>query len=298
MLNRRHFLLKAGLATPFLFGSYAFGIEPQRLVVTRYRLTPKAWPQGLTLRIAVLADIHAINPWMSPLHIERIVQATNALKPDMVLLAGDYEASMPLYGVGSYVSMNECAGALAALRAPLGVHAVLGNHDLGRRGKGGDDVRRAFGDFGIPIMENAAIRLEKAGTSFWLLGLGDQWGGVYGRRLDDLPLTLAQIGDRSPAILLAHEPDIFAEMPNLDRNRRIALTICGHTHGGQVILPGLGVRHIPSRFGNRYAYGHVVEDDRNLIVSGGLGMSGLPVRFGVPPEIVLITLGDDGSPAA
>ncbi|MGO4336753.1 metallophosphoesterase [Labrys sp. KB_33_2] len=298
MLSRRHFLLKAGLATPFLFGGYAFGVEPQRLVVTRYRVVPEGWPAGSMLRIAVLADIHAINPWMSSSHIERIARATNALDPDIVLLAGDYEASMPLFGIGSYVSMEDCAKALSLLRAPLGVHAVLGNHDLGRRGRGGDNVRRAFAAFDIPVLENEAVRLEKGGVGFWLLGLGDQWGGIHLRRLDDLPGTLAQISDGSPAILLAHEPDIFAELPMLDRGRRVALTICGHTHGGQVRIPFYGPRSVPSRYGRRFVYGHIVEDDRHLVVSGGLGMTGLPVRFGVPPEIVMITLGAGGSPAA
>ncbi|MDT3376094.1 metallophosphoesterase [Labrys neptuniae] len=295
MLSRRRFLLKAGLATPFLSGGYAFGVEPQRLVTTRYRISPGNWPAALVLRIAVLADIHAINPWMSPAHIERIARATNALDPDIVLLAGDYEASMPLYGVGSYVSMEDCAEALSLLRAPLGVHAVLGNHDLGRRGRGGDNVRRAFAAFGIPVMENKAVRLEKKGRGFWLLGLGDQWGGIHRKRLDDLPGTLAQMSDGSPAILLAHEPDIFAELPQLDHERRIALTVCGHTHGGQVSFPFYGPRGVPSRFGRRFAYGHIVEDDRHLVVSGGLGMTGLPVRFGVPPEIVMVTLGGGSS---
>lgn len=294
MLSRRRFLLSAGLATPFLFGGYAFAVEPLRLIVTPYRITPDHWPAGLSLRMAVVADIHAMNPWMSPAHIARIAAVTNALKPDIVLLAGDYEASMPPYGIGSYVSMEDCAEALSILEAPLGVHAVLGNHDVGRRGNWGENVRRAFSARSIPVMENEALRLEKDGKPFWLLGLGDQWGGRVGRGLDDLPATLDRVSDEAPAILLAHEPDIFADLPRLDRQRRIALTISGHTHGGQVNIPFYGPRSIPSRYGRRYAYGHVVEDDRHLVVSAGLGMTGIPVRFGVPPEIVLITLGPAG----
>jgi predicted MPP superfamily phosphohydrolase len=298
MFTRRRFLLSATLATPFLSGSYAFAIEPVlRLVTTRYDIAPSRWPAGHSLRIAVLADIHAINPWMSPSRIAAIAQATNALRPDIILLAGDYEASMPLYGIGSYVSMEDCAQALSILKAPLGVHAVLGNHDLGLRGNWGDNVRRAFAGHGIPVMENSALRLEKDGKPFWLLGLGDQWGGRGGAGLDDLPATLAQVNDEAPTILLAHEPDIFADLPRLDRERRIALTICGHTHGGQVSIPFYGPRSVPSRYGRRFAYGHIVEDDRHLVVSGGLGMTAIPVRFGVPPEIVLITLGA-GPPAA
>ena len=87
--------------------------------------------------------------------------------------------------------------------------------------------------------------------------------------LDDLPGALAQIGDKAPVILLAHEPDIFPSVPD-----RVALTICGHTHGGQIALPLLGPLYVPSRYGTRYAYGHVRENGRDLIVSAGLGMSG------------------------
>ena len=103
--------------------------------------------------------------------------------------------------------------------------------------------------------------------------------------LDDLHGTLAKVTDGSPVILLAHEPDIFPDVPE-----RVSLTLSGHTHGGQVRLFGYSPV-VPSRFGNRYAYGHVVEDDRHLIVSGGLGFSILPVRFGVRPEIVSVELG-------
>jgi uncharacterized protein len=108
------------------------------------------------------------------------------------------------------------------------------------------------------------------------------------RGVDDLAGTLAQVTDDAPIILLAHEPDIFPSVTD-----RVALTISGHTHGGQVRLAGFSPV-VPSRFGNRYAYGHVTERDRHLIVSGGLGCSVLPVRFGVPPEVVMVELG--GSP--
>jgi hypothetical protein len=94
-----------------------------------------------------------------------------------------------------------------------------------------------------------------------------------------LPATLAPtLGDRDPVILLAHEPDIFVRVPE-----RVTLTLSGHTHGGQVRLPFIGRPVIPSRYGQRFAYGHIVEGGRNLIVSSGLGMTGLPIRFMVPP---------------
>ena len=151
------------------------------------------------------------------------------------------------------------------------------------------ETERALLAAGIPVLENAAVRLRHEGRDFWLAGLGSMWafGGAMGRwrGVDDLPATLAALADDAPAVLLAHEPDVFPRVPG-----RVALTLSGHTHGGQVRLPGVPLV-VPSNYGARYAHGHVVEGGRDLIVSAGLGTSGLPVRFGVPPEIVLVELG-------
>jgi len=87
-------------------------------------------------------------------------------------------------------------------------------------------------------------------------------------------------------ILLAHEPDIFVKVPD-----RVALTLAGHTHGGQVRIPFLWPRFVPSAYGARFAYGHIVEQNRHMIVSGGIGTSQLPIRIGVPPEILRVELG-------
>lgn len=133
----------------------------------------------------------------------------------------------------------------------------------------------------------AKIALHPTGISCDQLALrpGKAWGRKNFAGLDDLPGTLVKISDDAPVILLAHEPDIFPDVP-----KRVALTLSGHTHGGQVRLFGYSPV-VPSRYGNRYAYGHVVEDERNLIVSGGLGFSIAPIRFGVRPEILSIDLG-------
>ena len=140
----------------------------------------------------------------------------------------------------------------------------------------------ALARHGITVMQNTARRFD---AGFWLAGLDSQF--AFGRRhgMDDLPGTLGQVTDAAPVILLAHEPDVFATM-----TEPVALTLSGHTHGGQVRIFGYSPA-VPSRFGNRYAYGRVSEGGRDLIVSGGLGTSVLPVRFGVPPEIVEVTLG-------
>ena len=300
MITRRRLL--TGLAAAGLsglsLGAYAFGIEPRfRLETTRYRLKPPGWPSGLHVRLAVVADLHASEPYMPSARISEIVDRTNALGADAILLLGDYAASHRWQT--RRIPPQEWAAVLGGLRAPLGVHAVLGNHDwwddyaAQKRGAGPVAGRRALEKVGIPVYENDVVRLEKAGRGFWLAGLADQIAFFAGRSgkwqrfrgLDDLPGTLAKVTDQAPVVLLAHEPDIFPTVP-----ARVALTISGHTHGGQVRLFGYSP-NVPSKYGNRYAYGHVVEGGRNLVVSGGLGCSILPVRLGVPPEIVLIELG-------
>jgi hypothetical protein len=103
---------------------------------------------------------------------------------------------------------------------------------------------------------------------------------------DDLAGTMSKLSDDAPAILLAHEPDIFPSVP-----ARFALTLAGHTHGGQIRILGR-TPYVPSRYGSRYVHGHIVEGGRHLIVSAGVGVSDLPLRLGVAPEIVVVQLGD------
>ncbi len=305
MLSRRQLLQALAGSTGVSLGVGGYAVaEPHSLVIKRYRLTPQGWPSGLDLRLAILTDLHACDPWMSVDRIAAIVERTNGLEPDAVLLLGDYVAGSGMLRVSRYIPERDWANALAALRAPLGVHAVLGNHDwwddleTHRLHHGPPAARRALEQAGIPVYENDAVRLVKSGRPFWLAGLGDQaafwprlWkGGAppfradhYG--VDDIEGTLLQVTDDAPVVLMAHEPDIFEKMPE-----RVALTVCGHTHGGQVRVPGMPV-YVPSKHGSRYIYGHIAERGRNLIVSSGLGCSGLPVRFGVPPEIVIVELG-------
>lgn len=291
MISRRSLLKLFGatLVGGLGLGGYAFAFEPRfRLEVVRYRLRPPGWPAlDKPLRIAAIADIHACEPWMPPARIEEVVATANALKPDLTVLLGDYVAGLRRFRSRA-VSEREWGPLLGKLEAPLGTYAVLGNHDWWHDIEG---ARAGLRRNDIPLLENDALKLKPASApSFWLAGLGDQLAFPRGHGhfdgVHDMRKTVAQITDDAPAILLAHEPDIFPEVP-----ARFGLTLSGHTHGGQVNLPLIGRPIVPSMYGQRYAYGHVIEEGRHLIVSGGLGLSILPVRFGVPPEIVLIELG-------
>jgi len=297
VITRRQLLQGASVAgvAGFGLGGYALA-EPFGTTVSRYSLTPPRWPQGLSLRVAVLSDLHACKPWMTAERIQGIVAQVNSLRPDCVMLLGDFVAGHSISRFSEPVPHREWADALGGLKAPLGVHAVLGNHDwweddvVQEREGGPTKAGIALQEAGITLHENTCLRLTKDGHAFWLAGLGDQWafpraGRMVFKGVDNLEATLEEANDDAPLILMVHEPDIFARMPD-----RVSLTLAGHTHGGQVRLFGYAPV-VPSKFGSRYVYGHVVEQERNLIVSGGLGCSGIPVRFGAPPEIVLIDLG-------
>lgn len=295
-MNRRAFfkwlagLAAAGVAA----GSYAFVIEPGFMLRTQvYRFTPPNWTPGLKLRLVLLADPHIAEPYMSLARFRRIIATANALEPDAHLMLGDYAVSHRF--VTRKASATDVAAAARELKSPLGTFAIMGNHDwwadkaAQKSGHGPTIGQKALEDAGIPVLENKAIRVLKEGMPLWFSGTGSivalwrRGRGLVG--VDDLPSTLAQVTDDAPIIHLAHEPDMFTQIPP-----RVSLTLSGHTHGGQVRLLGYSPI-VPSSYGNRFAYGHVEENGRHLIVSGGLGCSMLPVRLGVPPELVLLELG-------
>jgi predicted MPP superfamily phosphohydrolase len=263
-----------------------FGSRPE---VIRYDLRHARWTLP-PITLAVLADLHAIVPWTPIEAVERIVAQTNALAPDMILLLGDYIASRRMPGLPA--KADDIAAALAQLRAPLGVQAVLGNHDWRDCAVAVESaftetaIERAFDRHALPLLRNGAVRVPWGDSGFWVVGLDSQLAR-HGDRLGfhDPELAFAEVPGEAPTLLLAHEPDYFAL-----HDDRALLQVSGHTHGGQINL--FGMRPLtPSAFGNRFAYGHHLDAGRHLVVSGGLGFSGAPVRLSQPPEITLIRLG-------
>ena len=146
-------------------------------------------------------------------------------------------------------------------------------------------VRNALEAEGIPVLEDASREIGVAGCRFWLAGVGDLWEGAH-----DIGAALSGIPAGDPTILFTHNPDLFPDVPS-----RVSLTVAGHTHGGQVYIPGIGRPIVPSKFGERFASGHIVENSRHLFVSSGVGTSILPVRFLVPPEVSVVRLRAGGS---
>ena len=250
-------------------------LEPAGLIVTEESIHLD-WSARAPLRIAVLTDLHVGSPFNGIDKLRKIVERTNAAQPDVVCIVGD----LVIQGVafGRFVTPESIAAELQRLRARTGVFAVLGNHDgwLGH-----ERVRNALEGNGIRVVEESAVRVETSAGPLWIAGISDVWTGRH-----DVPAALAAVkDDGAPVILMTHNPDVFPLVPD-----RVALTLAGHTHGGQVRLPFVGRPIVPSRFGQRYAAGHVVEGGRHLYVSTGLGTSILPIRFRVPPMISVLTL--------
>ncbi len=255
-------------------GYYAFRIEPASLRLTHYDVALDHAPHLKGLKIAVISDLHGGAPFIDAAKVARVVALTNQARPDLILLTGDlnghvyFRPSRPV---------AEVIGRLKPLSAPLGVHAVIGNHD---RWEGAARVTALLKKAGIPVLENAHAVLRGPSGPFYLVGVGDAE-----KKADDPELALRDVPRAADALCFTHSPDNFPKLP-----RTCALTIAGHTHGGQVKLPLLGRLVVPSDYGQRYAAGLVRENGKALFVSTGIGTSILAVRLGVPPEIAVITI--------
>ncbi len=248
-------------------------------IVRRATIEMADWPKGQApLRVALLSDLHVAGPDMPPERLARIVTQVNALKPDLVLIAGDLVSDKRV-STHRY-SEDEAVAPLAGLRARFGVVAVLGNHDHWRSTVG---MRRALEANRVTVLSNSVIR--RAGLI--LAGADDDFTG----RADPAALARAVEALAGPVVTLSHSPDIVPKLPP-----RFGLILAGHTHCGQIALPLIGRPATMSRHGDRFACGLIREGDRTLVVSAGLGTSLLPVRIGAPPDLWLLELTPRAAP--
>jgi predicted MPP superfamily phosphohydrolase len=257
-----------------VLGVWSFWLEPASLRNEDYEITLARWPTECDgLRIAILADLHVGSPYNGLEKLAEVVELADRAESDLVLLPGDFV----IHGVlgGTFVAPETAAAVIGRLAAPA--FAVLGNHDWWLDAA---RVRAALEQQGIPVLDDTAREVIVGTCRFWLAGVSDLWEGQH-----DVEGALAPIPPAAPAIVFTHNPDVFPRVPD-----RVAITFAGHTHGGQVYLPGLGRPIVPSEYGERYAIGHIVEEGRHLFVSPGIGTSILPVRFLVPPEISVVRL--------
>jgi uncharacterized protein len=273
-------LLLRGLAALVVIGAllaaWAFLWEPDRLVVRESAVALPCW-HGAPVRVAVVSDLHIGSPHTGVDKLDQVVATINAGRPDVVVLLGDF-VIQDVVG-GNFVSPERIAQGLAKLRAPLGVYAVLGNHDWWLSGP---RVHRALESQGIVVLEDGSVRVRAGTDAFWLVGVSDFLEGAH-----DVRRAVGGVSGDEPVIAITHNPDVFPLVPP-----RVCLTLAGHTHGGQVAIPFVGRPIVPSHYGERYAIGRIHEHRKTLVVTAGVGTSIIPVRFRVPPEIVFLTLSD------
>jgi predicted MPP superfamily phosphohydrolase len=264
-----------------------YWVDPYyQIDVVRYSIDLKGLQQDV--KVVVASDIHASTKFMPAARIRKVVEICNDLSPEIIVLPGDFMAEENSFQTP--LKFDELVTELSSLSAPQGVYAVMGNHDWwddkGTQPNGIGPCR-TIGELscvGIKSLSNEAVSLDALN----LAGLDSQHamfrnGNKHVGR-HDVEQALASTDQSKPTVMLAHEPDIWPDLPD-----SVDLTISGHTHGGQVTV--FGSRPVvPSKFGSRLAYGHHVSGSKNLIVSGGLGCSKAPLRLGVVPEIVEITL--------
>lgn len=240
-------------------------VEPHILTQTIYTLKNE---QLKGLKIVYISDIHA-----APYHhwfLKHIVKSVNQLKPDIILLGGDFVKG---HKEKSSMDMNKIALTLNQLNSPLGIYAVLGNHDGYINS---EKMSQALTQNDIMVLSNKNKLIQYKNNTFYIAGIEDMLTG-------DPDIQKAIPNSNLPIILLSHTPDMFPQVPST-----VFLTLSGHTHGGQIKMPFWGAVLIPSIYGTQYAEGLIKENGKNLIVSRGIGTSILPIRFNCFPEIVII----------
>lgn len=260
--------------------SYATRIEPTWLEVNRLEIPIVDLPDKFVgLRIAQLSDLHC-GHGVTQNYLQQAVELTHAEAPDLIVLTGDFIHK-------GFHHVQEAAKIAGKLRCPLGVYAVLGNHDFSVRNALGirrhPDLGRAVASAlrheGIRVLQNESVRLERSNQVVYLAGVDDLWSRACDpdRALNGLPADV-------PRIVLAHNPCTI----DLVKNHRCDLMLSGHTHGGQVNLPRFG-RVALGPNGRRFPAGLYAVGHCQLYVNKGVGF-GLRVRFGVRPEVAVFTL--------
>lgn len=266
-----------------------FWFEPESLTLTQLDVATPSWPQSIApLRVVLLSDLHMDTMHVPPARVRSIAARVNAMHPDVVLLAGDYIGGDVFkgrkeFGARPMRSQKEIAldeeglRTLGAFQAKYGVYAVMGNHDCWWDC---DSVRKILAGTHVQFLENKAARIARPDGDVWILGIEDGQ-----TEHPDFPGTQAQAPKGAAAIALTHNPGLFDWASNT-----VGIQMSGHSHAGQVRFPLIGAPITVCRHTNDTAKGGTVIGNRVLIVTRGVGSSGIPVRFNAPPQILLVTV--------
>jgi uncharacterized protein len=280
-LTRRKFLQRAGLGAGVVaigLAGYSSLIEPNEVDVTKLELkVPRLAATFDGFKIALLSDFH-FGPYTGEREVSAAVRAANELHPDVMALLGDF-VTEPMTGDSrsGAKKAEPCAQVLSGLRSRLGTFAVLGNHDYATDP---ELVADALQSHGVTLLRNANRAFEQDGARLWLLGVSDVDFG-----LANLADALTKVPEAETKMLLAHEPD-FADHSS---QHGIDIQFSGHSHGGQVRIPGVHPLWLPP-LAKKYYDGYYRVGPMQLYTNRGIGTVGLPFRFCCPPEVTLVTL--------
>lgn len=278
LLSRRRLLL-GSIALPPVLALYATGISRHEIDITQRIFMIRDLPTAFDgFRIVQFSDIH-LEEYTEEFFLRRVLHEVNALKPDLLLITGDFVTRTGGPLGPSLEAASRCAAMLGSLTCPQRF-GVLGNHDAN---VGSRLVRAHLADYGLPLLVNEHVQIERDNQHIYLCGLDD-----YDFGAPNLSLALPQQPD-APVLLMVHEPDYADTIVTHPRGHLVDLIFSGHTHGGQVRLPFLPPLSLPPN-GRRYVEGHYLIGSTQLYVNRGIGTVGLPIRFNCPPEITVATL--------
>lgn len=293
-LCRKRLVIYAVLSLILLFfGLWAFWYEPSSLIVKNYHLKVKNWnPAHNNLKIAAISDIHGGSNFITEEKIRRVVEKTNEQNPDLIVLLGDFVSEQTFNRDELRMPAATIADNLSGFKAKYGVFAVLGNHDFRYNLP---KVRTELARVGIQVLDGETAVINHNNQNLIILGLAEvlkiaEWYSYANEAKNAVKKTNVE----GSVLALVHNPDAIALITgDFLASENLRLVIAGHTHGGQVRLPLIGSIMVPSSYGQKYALGHVVENGVDMFVTTGIGTSILPVRFGVPPEISILTVSSD-----
>jgi uncharacterized protein len=282
LLSRRNFL-KAGLGGAAGMVLYSGEIERHWIEVVERDLSLRGLAGAFEgMRVVQISDIH-MDDFTEPIFLRHVIDRINQLKPDAVLLTGDFVTTGHWANKFAHRAVWECANILSKLECrPL--YAALGNHDIG---VGAGQVTAALAANGVTVLRNAYLPIERAGARIWLAGLDDPLIG-HPNLEAAIPASIRNVPNE-PIVLMCHGPDYADRLLTHPAGQAVDLMLSGHTHGGQIRLPLLGALVLPP-MGRKFVEGWFQLGRMQLYVNRGIGTIGVPLRFDCPPEITLFTL--------
>lgn len=256
-------------------GAGVWGVmqEPDQLRYTQVKMKSAHWPlHWQPIRIVVVSDLHVGSPYIDLEKLETVVKMINGADPDVVMLIGDF---MPGDFFRTSIAPSEFGPVLGKIKAKKGVMALIGRHD---GIDGGRQLVDALKKANIAVLSDSAVPVKLAQKKrFWIAGLGDNPAAYEN--------VIANIPKGEPVFGMVHNPARFPEIPN-----KMDVVFAGYTHGGLVYVPDFAVGIVPTGVPKKYAYGSVVEDNRQMFVTAGIGTGEYPIRLNNLPEVLLVTI--------